>query len=60
MSLKEKIYTISDPEGKEWEVKVFSDDDPNVEVRCKGTSEWKEAVWGIFCKNHGIDHGILA
>ena len=59
MSLKEKIYTISDPEGKEWEVKVFSDDDPNVEVRQKGSEEWQDAIWSVFCRHHGIELDAL-
>lgn len=30
-----------------------------VEVRLQGTDTWQDANWGIFTKNHGIDHDAL-
>ena len=58
--MKKEIYTVTDQNNQIWEVKVFGFDDANVEVRCKGTNTWQDANWGIFTKNHGIDHDSLA
>ena len=58
--LGEEIHTITDTDGVEWEVKILSEDGPEIEVRPKGTTEWRDANWGVFCRHHGIDMDALA
>ncbi len=54
-----EIRELTAPDGAVWEVKIFSDS-PECEVRVKGSEEWKDAIWSIFCENIGVDTDCLA